>query len=245
MPKQSQDDLFKRIEKRLASYNTLSLVEQRRLDDDMRVAQRLAAEERTRNALKTMAQHGWFLDPDWIGGSETYVGDLFAGKPAEEVDRFLSEQIDGNLDQCLEGLVKDFPHRARFFRSSFAAHERGEYELSIPVLLMQADGICEELLGVQLQARDRNTNEMVLAKKVEGSITTYYLEPLLSPHPLTHNVKERAALGPTLILNRHTVLHGDSLDYPTHANSCRAISYLRYVGWMLSSTVEANTGPNT
>ncbi len=36
------------------------------------------------------------------------------------------------------------------------------------------------------------------------------------------------------ILNRHAILHGESTTYDTRLNSCRAMSLLVYVAWVVS-----------
>ena len=59
-----------------------------------------------------------------------------------------------------------------------------------------------------------------------------FASPLLEVHPIAWNEKERAANG-TPRFNRHAILHGESTDYATRETSCRAISYLRFVGWVL------------
>jgi len=238
MYKFTRTDLLTTLKKAMAPLDKLSPVELDQLGREMHNAQREAADERSRKALHTMAEHGWYLDPTWLGGSETYVASLFEKLPEAKVDEFLCRQIEKSRPQSLEGLVKQFPDRERFFRQAFAAHERKEYALTIPLLLMQADGICEELLAVQLHARERTGGKMALATKLE-EVANLYIEPLLEPHPVAHNVKERAAIGSTLILNRHTVLHGESTDFDSYENSCRAISYVRFVGWVLESAARA------
>jgi hypothetical protein len=63
-----------------------------------------------------------------------------------------------------------------------------------------------------------------------------YLAALLSPltetHPiLMHNDERPADFSG---LNRHLVLHGDSLDYNTRINSARALSLVAYLSWILA-----------
>jgi hypothetical protein len=54
------------------------------------------------------------------------------------------------------------------------------------------------------------------------------------------NAGERKTAPPDLVkLNRHAVLHGESLDYDTRGNACRAMSYLRFVGWVIKQAANA------
>jgi hypothetical protein len=82
--------------------------------------------------------------------------------------------------------------------------------------LAQADGICHELTGEQLYARDRKDNRPRLAAKLEDVETDDFLlasliGPLVTPTAVSATVKERVNLLKD-ILNRHLVLHGESLD---------------------------------
>ena len=43
-------------------------------------------------------------------------------------------------------LSEQLPERAEVLNAAIAAHSRGEYALSTPVFLAQADGICADLL---------------------------------------------------------------------------------------------------
>lgn len=130
-------------------------------------------------------------------------------------------------------LVKRFPDRARILTSAMRAHRNGEYVLSIPVLLAQAEGVCVELVGVHLYARRDGKPILATYLKLDGQgpFMASLLYPLTTPTPISASAIERASLGD--LLNRHSVLHGESTTYDTHANSCRALSLLAYVSWIL------------
>lgn len=57
------------------------------------------------------------------------------------------------------------------------------------------------------------------------------LSPLAQSLPISASEKERRA--DFSGLNRHTVLHGESVDYGTKENSLRAISLINYVAHVL------------
>ncbi|MEO8905497.1 MAG: hypothetical protein ABI488_23520 [Polyangiaceae bacterium] len=198
----------------------------------------------TRTSLTVMASHGWYADPTWIAGAERYIADLLTERPRAEMDAELCDLIEEAAPASLSALEASFPRRARFFAAAFQAHARREYALSIPVLLAQADGICDEIHGVQLHSK--KDGAFALAAKLDSATARPHLTPLLESHPISWNVGERRKRPGSLVLNRHTVLHGESVDYDTRANSCRAISYLRFVAWMLGpSTYEFFPHPSS
>lgn len=59
------------------------------------------------------------------------------------------------------------------------------------------------------------------------------LSPLAHSLPIGASEKERGAGFNEL--NRHMVLHGESLDYGTKTNSLKAISLINYVSHVLNS----------
>jgi hypothetical protein len=204
--------------------------------------------KRIRPALATLAQHGWYLDPemDLPGIAEMVL--LFKEGKATAAHNELATYFDQRREAILNRLCTAFPQRSNIFTSAFKAHEAGQYELSIPVLLAQADGICLELTGIQLYSkRDGKTtrvSEAVATFDVD-SFTAALLHPLTEVFPVIFNSRERAGLSD--ILNRHAILHGESVTYGTHINSCKAISLLAFTAWALSdiqkSSMRGPAGP--
>jgi hypothetical protein len=96
---------------------------------------------RYRAALPTLGECGWYLDPELP--SRTFVE--LADAIEADVERLLCEHIESRLTALEAKLAEDFPHRANAIRAAFKAHRAGEYLLSVPVLLAQADGISQDL----------------------------------------------------------------------------------------------------
>lgn len=193
-----------------------------------------ALPEATRNALVILGERGWYVDPELPAGfllaaATAIVDDL------EGTTKDLCRITDERAAEAESTLCEAFPQRARIIGQAFAAHRSKTYALSIPVFLAQADGICQELHGVQIYSKDRSTHEPALKRKVEevdlDRLTTLLLTPLLTDMPLTASPRRRATA--TVRFNRHAILHGEAVDYDTFENSCRAISFLSYSAWAL------------
>ncbi len=69
-------------------------------------------------------------------------------------------------------------------------------------------------------------------QSIESELISSLFYPLTIPLPISASEYERATLPE--VLNRHAVLHGESLDYGTEANSLKAISLLYYIGSVLT-----------
>lgn len=185
--------------------------------------------ERTRKAVAALSRHGWFFDLDMPVASLWKLEKAIEEGNIEEAEAALCSYYSQKAAGIVEKLKQRFPSRAKVLASALGAHQRGEYNLSVPVFLTQTDGICQEVVRVQL-CKIRYQKEEVTArveKAVGDAVWAALLHPLTDPSPLSLNERER---GPDFVgLNRHLVLHGQSTDYGTEKNSLRAIALINYV----------------
>jgi hypothetical protein len=188
---------------------------------------------RTQAALWVLASHGWYLDFEWTMPQLWALQESLGHGDVADAEKELVEHFAARLDEIENALVEKFPHRARLIRAAFGAHRREEYELSIPVLLAQADGICKEITTKYFFIRFNKKPQ--IAMYVEESITDAFAAALMSPlcdiFPIAAPQHESSAESD--LLNRHAVLHGVSLNYGNKANSLRAISLINYVAQVL------------
>lgn len=195
-----------------------------------------ALPESTRRGLAALAKQGWYVDSGMDLPFIMNLIQLFEERQAGEVDTQLSLYFDQHSEAIRGQLCDQFPSRAQILAAAFRAHNGGEYDLSVPVFLAQADGICLELTGVQLYSKrsDGKTtkvSEAVAAFEVDDYVGAL-LYPLTEVFPITFNSRERA--GQENILNRHAVLHGESVSYGNKVNSSKAMSLLSFTAWALS-----------
>ncbi len=190
----------------------------------------------TKEVLLLMAENGWFVDPE-------LTLDYF-------VD-FLSAHEDGNIDEIEESLAAFFeercsdieksvteryPERAGVLKAAFNAHKTGQYSLSIPVFLAQADGITNQLLGKHYFL---NSGRKDIARYVNEIVDASYEAVLLSPlREESHFPISRPGNGKKVQhLNRHAILHGDFIEYGTRENSLKALSFLNYIAVVFGDAV--------
>ena len=203
--------------------------------------------ERDRKALQRLGEEGWFLDPAMPAPLLQEIERLFDEHP-DEIAEGLSDFFRTRLDIIEEALIDSYPHRGHLFQQAFEAHREGKYGLSIPVFLTQADGIfwdqTSEKQNLFMSSRQRERAYYEYVSQISNSHIVIYLHPLSIPLPLWMNRNERAERGdPCVGLNRHQVLHGESVDYGTEQNSLKAISLLSYLRWILSE-IDKRAGDN-
>jgi hypothetical protein len=188
-------------------------------------------------ALNVLAQHGWFIAP-WL---EIAMADvhrlamLFKNGHNTAANRGLCAFFNEALGDIEVELSKRFPLRATILEKAFTAHRRGDFELSIPVFLAQADGIMIDTVAkpekkYSIYSRHKAPT---LRELIENIATVDFERDILTVAllqvPLNDADAHKFASGE--IVNRNAVLHGLNLSYANKPNSCRAISWLRYVAY--------------
>lgn len=191
-----------------------------------------ALPQKQRDALDRLARDGWYPHSELLMSEIFDVADLLEEGKIEEARTRMCNHFDSEL-QTLEGqLSVKHSDRLRVLRPALEAHRVGQYALSIPVFLAQADGICAQSCGTELYARRNGSPKLAAALDLQG-LTPFersLFHPLLEPMPISASAKERDLT--TENLHRHAILHGEAFDYDTRVNSARALSLLLYVAWV-------------
>ena len=129
--------------------------------------------------------------------------------------------------------------------SAFKAHREGRFELSIPVLLAQTDGVCVDIAeGAFFMSEkgrkkgDRRPKTAAYVKRFESDVLwSALLSPLGQALPINFTFDERGE--DFKGLNRHLVMHGESNDYGTRINGLKCISLLSYATWVLRDSTNS------
>ena len=183
---------------------------------------------RMQKALIVFAGNGWYLDLDMSFEELWGLEAAFMKGHIEEAEESLSKYFESRLD-TIENSIKDkFSHRSGLIGEAFEAHRTGKYSLSIPALFAQTDGICKEIFdenlfcGSIIFARNKYVEQITYDSLLEA-----LLSPLKQSMPVNKTRQEREA--DFHGLNRHLVMHGESLDFGTKVNSLKAISLFNYI----------------
>jgi hypothetical protein len=185
--------------------------------------------------LKILAQNGWFISIwntplAWLNP----LAILLTTGQKERANRRLRIHFNQQADGIEAGLAKAHPRRRLILQKAFRAHRNRDYELSVPMFLIQADGIAREVTGIErLSIYSRKDSKLKRLKQFVDSTIIHetqrqVLELVLMAMPL--NVSTGNPILLKRLLNRHEVLHGVETDYGSATNSCRAISWLQYIG---------------
>ncbi len=192
----------------------------------------------TRNAISLLAEKGWFVYFDLQTISAQKLMEITTEISNQKfTDDMLMESLEGRFEEIKESITAEFPKRKPIIIQALKAHTRGDYYLSIPVLLAQTDGICYEKTEKYLFRGEKPSTATCVNEKIAGdALMEAILLPLAEKTSINMNEKDRKEntnFDPN-ILNRHMILHGESLDYGTKENSFKALSLLYYVSQALS-----------
>ena len=186
--------------------------------------------EQIRGPLQDLAKHGWYLDPNWTIDVPSRARAILQEEGSDCLDQTLVGYFEPQAQSIVDELCKHYPRREAIIRSAYKAHLSKDYELSVPIFLIQADGISKAQFGRYLFLRQDGNPELsrYVASLNQDDLLRAFLAPLAEPTTINLSHKERGSSFSGL--NRHLVLHGDSVDYGTLVNSLKALSLLNHVG---------------
>lgn len=172
-----------------------------------------------------LTQQGWFFDlemdiDDWIREESIQL---------DVMEDYLMDFFRDRVPAIQAKTEQRFHKRSHIIRGAFNAYLRGEHELAIPVLFTQIDGICYDEVKKNLFIQNEWESGVVLYRKRNTLdwFTDILLDTLTKPLPISLSQKKR---DPEFSgLNRHQVIHGESVDYGTEINALKTISLLNYI----------------
>jgi hypothetical protein len=194
--------------------------------------------------LKELVGQSWFVSYSLSFRSFEELSFFALVAPEDKVERegFIDRLFSERYTECFEYLCQRatqlFPNRAFAIEPAAKAHLNGDYALSIPVFLSQAEGIVRELTNTELfsktSKRFTNVADYASSKHAEVTNLTQWMDyadaafwsQFKDPLPIALNQTDRG--DGFSGLNRNLVLHGIDLAYNTQLNSLKAFSLLSY-----------------
>ena len=190
--------------------------------------------------------NGWYPDPDDSLGGLQLLARVFneeadreddgpvgaasdSGDVTRTADDLMSEKTRDKLDDIEADLCTAFPSRSPILREAFEAHRQARFNLSVPVLIAQADGIWHDRCKKSVFTSRRKSAVREMLKRPNAHTAAPLAKALLGGDwPLALRQDERKRKPDFSQLNRHQVLHGEATDYGTEVNSLKAISFIRF-----------------
>jgi len=180
-------------------------------------------------STKILAEYGWYLPLDFNPPIINSYADKLKKGNYEFVNNEMVALFDNDIADIEVGLIKKFPNRKAAIQAAIRAHNNQEYFLSIPVFFSQIEGICKELTGIRF-FKIKN-NQPLTSSWIKNVKSDSIIELVLEPLKHTGVTRQKQNISNPLGINRHDVLHGDSVDYgEDKLNSYKVLSLLNYIG---------------
>lgn len=187
---------------------------------------------RVNNLQKKLLRQGWYII------DEITLNDLVCIEEDKQynVDRIMEEYAEDNIDKLIDRIESQYPTRSPIIKDALNVHKLGIYNLSIPVLLTQVDGISFDMFNVSFFTKSNNEPKIKKAKEkyinkniIYGEIFyELYLRPLDMITCFNMNSNQKDKIDKNLI-NRHSIIHGKDTNYGNKTNSCKCIMMLIYI----------------
>jgi hypothetical protein len=193
---------------------------------------------RTQEAVLLLGSHGWYFDLEMTLPQLWRLKEELSDGNVSEAEEAFVDYFEGRSEEIEKSIATIFPNRSHLIRAAFGAHRRQEYELSIPVFLAQADGMCKDAINqyLFLKTNRKPQTALYVERIVADGFRASLLSPLAQTLPISASESERPR--GSNALNRHAVLHGESLDYGTKTNSLKAISLINYIALILADEID-------
>ncbi|SNR60261.1 hypothetical protein SAMN06265371_106184 [Lutibacter agarilyticus] len=183
----------------------------------------------TPDNLLNISKFGWFLDLDCEMKYSFELNDLIENDKYDEAEKSLVNYYSNNLTEIFEVLSKRHPIRKEILSQIEKSYNEELFYLTIPVVLSQIDGICNDITTKKFFIKNKEYLPEVypIIEKMHSSMTDIFLAPIKNSSPL--NVWEKKIGDFPLKLNRHEILHGVDINYGNKINSLKCISLLKYI----------------
>jgi hypothetical protein len=148
----------------------------------------------------------------------------------DEGNKKMVEHYRSVLDEIQKEAEAEFPKRRLILEKAFYAHRQANYELSIPVMLAQAEGIYRDIFSLSpYEVGEKKFKKLIEQKLNSDSTKLFHGYFLCVTQALDIRKSIKPDAKPPFPFSRHAILHGISTDYATEINALKAVSWLQYL----------------
>lgn len=190
--------------------------------------------------LVSIANYGWYLDFQTDLNLSVRLASDIDNNEIEKVDLCLIDYYSNNFDTIINKLKRNHNKRTKIFDEIKIGFDNEFYNMTIPLILSQIDGICydktKKLFFTKNSKNERNpylpkvSNELI-------NLNKFFMEALLAPFfndaPIFAHEKKMDSF--PVEFNRHKIMHGIDTGFGTKKNSLKSLSLLSYCEDILDS----------
>lgn len=202
-----------------------------------------------------LAKYGWYLCGD-LTLIDQHMSELLDRADRGEdspLNDYMMAALNTAKDTIESKAYDDFPIRRNILECAFNSHWSGNYIASVPLLLIQADGVAYDKLGCleekfQLFAMQKGKPRFskILKQAKDCCAIESYSDVFLSSLGVATMIHGSAtdAVNSGNHFNRNAILHGISVSYANELNSYRAYSlFAMLASWLTINLKDDKTSP--
>jgi len=197
--------------------------------------------------LVAIASYGWYLDLQTDMDLSVKLANYIEDEDIEKVNTYLIEYYTNDFEKIINKLSVNHPNRIRIFDELRIAFDNEYFNLGIPLILSQIDGICHDYTNKLFFIKNRKDEKNSYLPKVSNELIVInneffkaFLAPFFNDAPIFAH-EDNLELFPTAF-NRHRVLHGLDVDFGTKINFLKAFSLLSYCDDVLIEVIKDSSG---
>ena len=180
--------------------------------------------------LPDLAARGWYLSFDFLDRLESAeLLTFLKNKNYKQIEDKILDQFYSRKNEIKDKLSDKYPSRKSIVDLIFNLHEDEKYLASIPLCYTQADGISNNKWGINFfRGHSSGQLEIYRETKAENTIIGVLSEQLSvrnEQNQYGKNLKQDIKSS----VNRHKIIHGQSIDYGSEVNSIKAILILDFL----------------
>lgn len=196
-------------------------------------------EEKAPYGFKELANYGWYLDHTCLPKTPIELGEKLKNGKVDEVDKFLINYYENELENIQTRLIKKNEHRKEIIKEGIENHKNKKYYSSITLLLTQADGLCyDKAKKLYFKNNPKLSRKKKYKPEIEETLSNdtavilkEFLAPMNEPTTINEHISKLERF--PIRLNRHEILHGMDSNYGSKINSLKIISFLSYINDVL------------
>lgn len=183
--------------------------------------------------FKLLGIKGWFIDSAMSTLLPHTIYELYKKGEDGKAEQKLIEYFRYRSKEIISEICSKYPNRENLLSKALIAHQNCEYDVCIPLFLIQVDGLCFDIFNNNYFRKRSgrpilsNNFDELAQNPYFGAIYYAFMENFPISYSFNQRTKEFSEL------NRHQILHGEITNYGTETNSLKAISLLSYVSYVL------------
>ena len=179
---------------------------------------------------KELLANGWFFSLEWPMRAVFEFSKIKKERGIEGVIKEIVEyfSVNENIEEVYDEIIKYplvYDGRKYIVEEAFTAHKNGRYNSSVPLFLIQAEGIYNTWCGVDKLKPSKVKKYFKNSIEIYSTIINDF-DVFINSIYRSYGLKDYV---PPSTLNRHLILHGRSIDYGTLENSIKSILFVQYI----------------